>query len=95
VSGDPLVEALLLRRGDRLSLALTNWGYRGAADPRARPAVDPIAGLTVNLDPSLGVTSARALAQRLDLAVARAPDGRTRFVLPRLAEGEVLALGVG
>lgn len=92
VPSEPLVEAVLLDKAGRRSIALMNWSYRhgeGQADRRPRE-LQPAEKLRLELPGVAELKSVRSLAHG-NLALHGEGSGRS-VVLPKLAEIDLLIL---
>jgi hypothetical protein len=90
VPAEPLVEAVLLERDGKRSVALINWAYRHAGDSGTGPVLQHVENLSVAL-PGCGDVKAVRSVVHGPLAVGGAEDART-VVIPRLDEIDLLEL---
>jgi hypothetical protein len=91
VPAEPLVEAVLLDRKGRRSVALINWSYRHRADKAGRPwELQPVENLSVALP---GVGAVQSVRSLLHGKLALEGEGeKRRVVLPKMAEIDLLIL---
>ena len=85
---DPLVEAVLLEKGGKRSIALMNWGYRSVPGARPSAALQPAKDLSVGLPGLAEVKSVRSIRHGA-LTIRGAGEGQSA-VLPELTAIDLL-----